>query len=104
MRIQITKDHNFEAAYIELSSRPVAHSIELGADTIVDLDGLNCVVGIEILALGRLPKFDDLDRLAHVLENDRPKIQLALRHLSRMRATSSSLTEESRIVVDGIPA
>lgn len=104
MRIQITKDRNFEAAYIELSSREVDHSIELNADTIVDFDELDCVVGVEILALSRLPKLDDLARLAHVLETDKPKIQLALRHLSRMSATSSSLTVESRIAVDGIPA
>ena len=44
-------DHNADAAYIALSTAPVARTVEASPSIQVDLDAAGAVVGIELLSL-----------------------------------------------------
>lgn len=47
-----------------MSSQKIDHSIEYDADTFIDVDESNFLVGIEIFTLNRLPTLGDLENLA----------------------------------------
>lgn len=44
-------DHDAEAAYIALSAAPVARTVEVSPEVLVDLDQAGAVVGVELLTL-----------------------------------------------------
>lgn len=49
--ITVEIDHEADAAYIRLSTEPIVRSVDVGEEVVVDLDEMNVVVGIEMLAL-----------------------------------------------------
>lgn len=51
--IRIDIDQSADAAYIRLSDKAVARTVELTDDVYVDLDDLGVAVGIEILSPAR---------------------------------------------------
>lgn len=97
MQIQVTRSPGVEVGYIELSGRQVSHSDELNPDVVIDFDGLDRVLGVELLSLRRLPAADEIAARFHVKTEDRQILDVALKHLMRMSVTSGSLTGESRI-------
>lgn len=104
MHIQVTRTRDLEAGYIELAEREVSHSEELNADVVVDFDDWDCVVGVELLSLRRVPSLEQISSRFHVKTNEQGLLKLALNHLMRMTATSGSLTSASQIntaTVDG---
>jgi len=104
MQIQVTQSRDMEAGYIDLADRPVSHSDELGAGIIIDLDELDCVVGVELLSLRRIPTLEMISSRFHVKAREQGMLRLALNNLMRMTATSGFLTVESQVnaaAVDG---
>ena len=97
MHIQVSRSPGVEVGYIELSGRQVSHSDELNPDVVIDFDELDCVVGVELLSLRRLPTADEISARFHVKTEDREILDMALKHLMRMSVTSGSLTGESRV-------
>ncbi|MGP5602891.1 DUF2283 domain-containing protein [Corynebacterium casei] len=97
MKIQVTQADDMTAAYIELNSRAVKQSVELTPDVIVDCDQFDCVVGIELLSLSRIPRPQDIENKVHVHTEDQKTLGVALSHLMRMSATSGSLTSRSQV-------
>ncbi|MDK8845762.1 DUF2283 domain-containing protein [Corynebacterium sp. MSK297] len=104
MQIQVTRSRDMEAGYIELAERAVSHSEELGDGIIVDLDELDCVVGLELLSLRYIPPMEKIVSRFHVKASEQDLLRVALTHLMRMTATSGSLTAKSQIkaaAIDG---
>lgn len=97
MQIQVTRSRDMEAGYIELAERAVSHSEELGDGIIIDLDELDCVVGVELLTLRQIPSLKMISSRFHVKDSEKDMLSLALNHLMRMTATSGSLTVESQV-------
>ncbi|CAM3205019.1 DUF2283 domain-containing protein [Corynebacterium gottingense] len=102
MQIQVTRSPEMSAGYIELTDRPVSHSDELNADVIVDFDRFDCVVGVELLSLQRIPSIDDITLRFHVKTQERGFLELGLKHLMRMTATSGSLTNASQVHAEAV--
>lgn len=64
--INVEVDSSADCAYVRLSNEPVSRTVEATSQVLVDLDVMNVVVGIELLAVdARLP-FDDLVTKFHV--------------------------------------
>ncbi|MCQ4610376.1 DUF2283 domain-containing protein [Corynebacterium sp. CCUG 61414] len=97
MHIQVTRSQGVEVGYIELSGHQVSHSGELNPHVVIDFDNSNCVLGVELLSLRRLPTVDEIAAQFHVKTEDRQILDVTLKHLMRMSVTSGSLTGESRV-------
>ena len=59
-------DTSAQVAYVQFSSAGIAKSCELGDDIILDFDGYNRVIGIEILDFDARIPFADLSKKYHV--------------------------------------
>ncbi len=64
--VSVEVDRDAGAAYVHLSARPVARTVEHGEDLFVDLDDLGMVVGVEILNLNETVNLDDLSERYHI--------------------------------------
>lgn len=64
--IKLEIDLTSDAAYVELSNRPVARTVEHSPGVNVDLDDLGMVVGVEIIDLGREWPLADVVEHFHV--------------------------------------
>lgn len=64
--IRIDIDQSADAAYIRLSDKAVARTVELTEDVYVDLDELGVAVGVEILSLAAVIPFARLITECHV--------------------------------------
>jgi len=49
--VELHIDQNVGAAYIQINDNPVARTVEVSEDVLVDLDAMDMVVGVEILSL-----------------------------------------------------
>lgn len=67
---QVTVDLDADAAYILMTNRRVAESRVLGDGTVVDLDDMGIVVGVEVLALDARIPFQRLIEEFHVHTDD----------------------------------
>ncbi|MFD3507620.1 DUF2283 domain-containing protein [Nocardia sp. NPDC058666] len=59
-------DQNVGAAYIQINDKPVARTVEVTADVLVDLDALDMVVGVEILNLTSEIPIGQIERQFHI--------------------------------------
>lgn len=64
--VTMTVDYEAAAAYISLTDEPVARTIELTDEILVDLDGMDVVVGVEVLDLSEPIPFERLADVCHV--------------------------------------
>lgn len=64
--IVVEVDGTAQAAYIRLSNEPVARSVNIDDELVVDLDEFNVAIGIEVLALGVEIPFSRLTTEFHV--------------------------------------
>ena len=64
--VTIELDQHVDAAYIRLSTQPVATTRELTGAVLVDLDAMGVVVGVEVLSLDADIPFDRLVTDCHV--------------------------------------
>lgn len=53
MSLSVRIDSDADAAYIGITSRPIARTVEVNEDLILDLDQHGGIVGIELLGLSR---------------------------------------------------
>ncbi len=64
--IKVEVDTEIGAAYVQLSTKPVAHTVEYSQGINVDLDEHGMVVGVELLDLSVPIPLDDLVRRYHI--------------------------------------
>ena len=77
-----------DAAYIRLSSSPVARTFEPTSQVLIDLDELNVVVGVEVLSLSAAIPFTQLHEVFHL----RSEVVTGLRQIRPTVASFRSLT------------
>jgi uncharacterized protein YuzE len=64
--VQLAVDIDAEAAYITLSDKNVAKTVEHSDCVLVDLDDMRVAVGVELLDLDATIPFDELTKKYHV--------------------------------------
>lgn len=64
--VEMIVDLPADAAYLRLSDLPVAKTVAVTDDIMVDLDALDVVVGVEVLSLGADLPFAELTHRFHV--------------------------------------
>lgn len=64
--VTVKVDQEAGAAYLRLSTNPVARTVELNVDIYVDLDEFGVVRGVELLDLTRPVPLDELTDRFHV--------------------------------------
>ena len=65
-QVHLTIDRDADAAYIRLSSEPVARTVEINDSVLVDVDSMGVVVGIEVLDLDADIPFGELKKRCHM--------------------------------------
>ena len=94
--MNLTFDAMVGAAYIELSDALVSRTVEVRSGLLVDLDELDCVIGVELLTPTALVRVEDISKDFHVREQDLAALSSGLRILQQMTFSSGSLTSRSR--------
>jgi uncharacterized protein YuzE len=64
--VSVRLDRDAGAAYLRLSTKSVARTVEFNEDIYVDLDDMGVVVGVELLDLMTLIPMDDLTSKHHI--------------------------------------
>lgn len=65
-KVQVKIDREADAAYICLSDKPIARTVEVTDDVLIDLDEFNVAVGVEVLELGARIPFSRLQSEFHI--------------------------------------
>jgi uncharacterized protein YuzE len=97
--VTIEIDTTTDAAYISLTDAPVARTVELSDDILVDVDSFGVVVGVEVLRLGAEIPFRELTDALHVhsdvidiLKEIQPSISGMLSLTQASDGTTSTVT------------
>lgn len=64
--ISVEVDRVLDSAYVRLSNEPVARTVEVTDEVLVDLDSMEVVVGIEVLSLAATIPHTELSAHHHV--------------------------------------
>lgn len=99
MSTSISVDAALGVAYIQLSEGEVARSVESANGMVLDLDEFDVIVGVEIPDLSVVYSMTDVKGVAHLNSADEERLAACLQALNRMRLTSGSLTDESKVQV-----
>ena len=93
--VQVEVDTTLGAAYIRLSTEPVAKTVEFSDEIMIDLDVHNVAVGIEVLSEGTMLPFEALTNDFHVhsevidiLRQIRPDVSSFLKFSQTAEGTS----------------
>lgn len=102
MKLEISNLAGTKLAYLRLGRGPVSHTVELRPSVLIDLDQYDCVIGVEILDITKIPSPEQITSVAHVKDSDKANLELGLTRLSRVKTSSSSLTDQSQLRAEPI--
>lgn len=97
MKLEISNVGGVELAYLQLGRGRVSHTFEISSSVLLDLDQFDCVVGVEILDLSKIPSTKEITSAAHVKDAYKSALELGLNRLQRVKTTSGSLTNRSQL-------
>lgn len=94
--VRISIDKAAGAAYIQLSEKKIVRTIEVNDSCFVDVDELDCVVGVELLSLNAAPLSAIVSK-AHVRSEDHDALAQALNVIPQYTMASGSLTARAQV-------
>jgi uncharacterized protein YuzE len=98
-RVRIVVDQDAGAAYMTLTDRPVARTVEAADDIYVDLDEFDMVVGIELLTHhgAQLP-ITDLAHSYHLPSGQLEIIRAKVTEMTQFISGSTSVKQQRGVV------